>query len=103
MNDIEIKNTLFADNATFLTDGSRHSFETLIDVLDNFSYVSGLKFNISKCNVLRAGSLKTSNIKFCNTKPFQWKSDYAKALGMFFLYRYEIQFNEKHRTKVARF
>ena len=84
VDDIEIKNTLFADDATFLTDGSRNSFETLIDVLDNFSNVSGLKLNIDKCNVLKAGSLKTSNIKFCDTKPFQWKSDYAKALGMFF-------------------
>ena len=25
-----------------------------------------------------------SNIRFCENKPFQWKSDYAKALGMFF-------------------
>ena len=35
----EIKNTLFADDATFITDGSKQSFTTLIDVLDNFSFI----------------------------------------------------------------
>ena len=38
----EIKNTLFADDATFITDGSEKSFTTLIDVLDNYSHISGL-------------------------------------------------------------
>ena len=48
VDNIEIKNTLFADDATFLTDGSRHSFETLVSVLDKFSNISGLKLNINK-------------------------------------------------------
>ena len=43
--DEEVKNTLFADDASFLTDGSKQSFNTLIDVLDNYSYTSGLKLN----------------------------------------------------------
>ena len=55
---MELKNTLFADDATFMTDGSKKSFETLIEVLDNFSFISGLKLNENKCNVLRIGSLK---------------------------------------------
>ena len=61
IDNIEVKNTLFADDATFITDGSKMSFETLIDVLDNFSKTSGLRLNTKKCNVLRAGSLKTQN------------------------------------------
>ena len=80
----EVKNTLFADDATFLTDGSQKSFETLVDVLDNYSYISGLKLNVKKCNVLRTGSLKSSNVTYCNEKKFQWKSDSTKALGMVF-------------------
>ena len=31
----EIKNVLFADDATFITDGNERSFTTLVDVLDN--------------------------------------------------------------------
>ena len=33
------------------------SFEALFDVLDNFSYISGLKLNLRKCLVLRIGSM----------------------------------------------
>ena len=64
----EVKNSLFADDATFITDGTEQSFTTLIDVLDNFSFISGLKLNSSKCSILRAGSLKNSNIKLCSNK-----------------------------------
>ena len=80
----EIKNTLFADDATFLTDGSKESFTTLIDILDNFTNISGLKLNSSKCTVLRSGSLKQSNVKYCPTKKFKWSSDCVKALGIYF-------------------
>ena len=76
---------------TFLTDGTQKSFESLIVILDNYSLISGLKLNIKKCNVLRSGSLKTSNLQFCNDKKFQWKSDSAKALGMVF-------YNDTHQT-----
>ena len=48
INDIEVKNVLFADDATFVTDGSRESFDTLISVLEEFSDISGLKLNEKK-------------------------------------------------------
>ena len=80
----EIKNTLFADDATFITDGTERSFTTLVDVLDNFSYISGLNLNSTKCSALRAGHLKHSNITFCKGKKFTWCSDSSKALGMVF-------------------
>ena len=35
--------SLFADDVSFILDGSIESFETLIDILDNFSYFSALK------------------------------------------------------------
>ena len=44
----EVKNTLFADDATFLTDGTQKSFETLVDILENYSLNSGLKLNMQK-------------------------------------------------------
>jgi hypothetical protein len=90
----EIKNTLFADDATFLTDGSKESFTTLINILDNFSNISGLKLNTSKCTVLKSGSLKDSNIKYCPKKKFTWSSDYVKALGIYF-------YNDKTKNLTA--
>ena len=80
----EVKESLFADDATFFTDGSKKSFETLIDVLDNFHCVSGLKLNASKCTALKAGSLKYSNNTYCQGKKFHWCNDSAKTLGIIF-------------------
>ena len=75
-----MKNILFADDAIFITDGTEKSFITLIDVLDNFNFNSGLRLNSSKCTVFRAESLKNSNIKFCLDKKFLWGSDHTKHL-----------------------
>ena len=81
----EIKQTLFADDACFLLDGSRLSFETLIATLDNFSKISGLRLNKNKCTVLRIGRMKFSNIIFCKKHNFSWTSESAKTLGITFL------------------
>ena len=48
----EFKKSLFADDASFVLDGSQKSFETLVDILDNFSNISRLKLN-------------SKNVKFC--------------------------------------
>ena len=43
--DREIKNTAFADDATFMMNGSKLTFTTLISKIDSFSKISGLKLN----------------------------------------------------------
>ena len=53
----EFKKSIFADDASFILDGSIKSFEALVDVLDNYSYISGLKLNSKQCQVLRIGSM----------------------------------------------
>ena len=80
----EFKITCYADDASFILDCTQKSFETLIDVLENFSNISGLKLNPKKCQVLRIGSLKNTNITFLRKKQFVWSSSKAKALGMVF-------------------
>ena len=84
MYDIELKNVLFADDATFITDGTEMSFKTLINTIDNFASVSGLKLNNEKCNVLKAGALKRKSIKYLEHKLFHWTTEKAKALGIIF-------------------
>ena len=44
----KLKNTCYADDASFILDGSKRSFETLIDILENLSFISGLKLNKKK-------------------------------------------------------
>ena len=71
----EIKSSLFADDATFTLDSSKESFESLINTMDNFSNIAGLKLNASKCNVLRSGSLQNTNIIYLKDRKFQWLSE----------------------------
>lgn len=74
LSNVEVKQTLFADDASFFLDGCKRSFETLISTLDKFSDISCLRLNQTKCNVMRVGSLKNSTIKFCHEKPFNWSN-----------------------------
>ena len=103
INNNEIKNTLFADDATFIIDGTQKSFETLINTLDNFSFIAGLKLNTSKCNILRAGSLKNTNITYLNKRKFTWSSEKAKALGITFHTNKELFIKENIDKKIEEF
>ena len=66
----------------FVLDGSQKSFETLIEILENFSYTSGLKLNSRKC--LRIGKTKNTDTIYLRKKHCSWSSTEAKALGMIF-------------------
>ena len=48
---IEFKQTLFADDASFFTEKSQQSFETLVQTLDSFGNISGLKLNASQWRI----------------------------------------------------
>ena len=80
----EIKNTAFADDATFMLNGNKKSFEQLIQCINRFSLVSGLKLNNKKSIILRIGSLKNSNEVFCADKKFIWTNEKASTLGIVF-------------------
>ena len=66
--DQEIKQTFFADDATFVNDGSATSFEILVETLHKFRKISGLNLNSTKSTVMRIGSLKNSNFEYCTEK-----------------------------------
>ena len=97
----ELKNTCYADDASFILGGSKRSFETLIDILENFSFISGLKLNPKKCQVLRIGVTNDTNIVYLEKTKFQWSSYEAKALGMVFSTNKErsLKFNLDSKTK----
>ncbi|KAH3800375.1 hypothetical protein DPMN_154008 [Dreissena polymorpha] len=51
--DDEIKQSLFADDATYILNDNSNSFHYLIESLTLFGITSGLKLNKNKCTVLR--------------------------------------------------
>ena len=58
LNGHDVKNTAFADDATFILDGSKTSFVKLLDIINKFTGMSGLKLNSKKSVMFRIGSLK---------------------------------------------
>ena len=80
----EYKTSLFADDVAFIMNGTSKSFETLINIMENFSYVSGLRLNASKCQVLRIGTLRNTDVHHLNKRKFSWSSDEASYLEMTF-------------------
>ena len=63
--EVEIKQTLSADDSTFLNDGWEESFENLVKPIENFSNVSGLNLNTFISTILRVGSLNKINVRCC--------------------------------------
>ena len=84
INGKEFKTFMFADDASFIMDGSRKLFDTLIYIMDNFTNIFGLKFNAKKCQVLRLSLLKSKHIEFMKHRKFSWNSNKASCLGMVF-------------------
>ena len=41
-----LKNACYADDVSFILDGSKKSFETLVTILENFSNIYGFKLNM---------------------------------------------------------
>ena len=82
--DKELKNTLFADDAVMLLDGTEDSLRNVLHIIDEFYKISGLKLNASKSTILRIGNLKNTNLEFFREKQIKWTSTSAKTLGITF-------------------
>ena len=60
--DTECKISQYADDTTFILDGSQPSFSRSLYLLDTFALISGLKVNYEKTEALSIGSCKSSEI-----------------------------------------
>ena len=80
--DSEIKITQFADDTTLIMDGSESSISNAINVIDNFSAISGLKLNVSKSNFMKIGSIQNSDHNFFTEKNYIWTKGPVKFLGV---------------------
>ena len=83
--DTECKISQYADDTTFILDGSQLSFSRSLYLLDTFALISGLKVNYEKTEALWIGSYKSSEITLPSSKPILWAKDKVYALGVWFL------------------
>ena len=82
VNGIEIKVEQFADDCTFILDGTRKSFESTLRIISEFSLVSGLSLNIEKTKVLWLGGRALP--KYLKESVFGHVEERFKYLGIIF-------------------
>ncbi len=80
----EIKQTLFADDASFTLDGTEQSFKELVRTIEQFANVSGLKLNKGKCTILKLGTIRHNKNKWCNNNLYTCSNEQASTLGITF-------------------
>ena len=80
----EIKISLYADDTTLLLPGKEEVLRQAIGIFNKFRISSGLTLNLSKCEVLRIGSLRNSNAPLCSELNLRWANHNVSALGVVF-------------------
>ena len=80
----ECKISQYANDTTFILDGSQSSFSRSLYLLDTFALISGLKVNYEKTEALWIDSCKSSEITLPSSKPILWAKDKVYALGVWF-------------------
>jgi len=92
--------TAYADDTTFFIK-DKNSVIELLNVFDNFSEVSGLKPNKTKCEIAGIGSLKGVNVALCGLKSVNLNYETIKILGCHFSYNKKIQQENNFRKHVT--
>ena len=81
--DTECKISQYADDTTFILDGSQPSFSRSLYLLYNFALISGHRVNYEKTEAPWMGSCKSSEITLPSSKPILWANK-VYALGVCF-------------------
>ena len=78
----EIKISQYADDTTLILDGSREALASALNLLDDFSEVSGLRLNYKKTEVLWIGSSIGTEQLILPGRDFKWPKCKVKTLGL---------------------
>ncbi len=99
--DKEVKISQYADDTTLSILANANSLKDAIQLFINFQSLSGLKINRDKTEVVRIGSLKTSDIVLWPEGNLKWSNGPVKVLGINFTPNkrdlLEVNYHPKHR------
>ena len=73
----------YADDLTAYLDGTEQSLKTIIDILNEFELVSGLKINLTKCKAVWFGKRRFDKTKLCSELKIVWCNKF-RLLGIDF-------------------
>ena len=80
----EFKLTQFADDTTLILNGSQHSLQAALNVLEIFGSISGLKMNRDKTKIIWIGAKKFSKDELKVSEKLSWGSSNFTLLGLKF-------------------
>ena len=74
---------IYADDLTAYLDGSEASLRGIIEILDEFKEISGLKINLTKCKAVWIGRNRGSQVQICRDLKLIWANNFT-LLGIEF-------------------
>ena len=75
--------TAYADDTTFFLKDAQ-SIENLVEIFNTFSLFSGLKPNLTKCEIAGIGALKGVQVAVCGMRCIDLCNEAIKILGTYF-------------------
>ena len=90
----------YADDTTFFIKGTI-SIKNMVDTFHLFSEFSGLKPNLSKCEITGIGVLKGVQVAVCGMRCVDLKNDTLKILGTHFSYNEKLKEERNFYTTVT--
>ena len=100
--DTECKISQYADDTTFILDGSQSSFSRSLYLLDTFASISGLKVNYDKTEARWIGSRKGSQNIFPSGKAILWAEEKVYASGVWFSTSVDKQLEANFMQKIIK-
>ena len=91
----------YADNTSLILDGSKQSLEQALIVLKFYANISGLGVNFDKTSVIWFGSMKHSEITFCDEYNLHWETGNFTLLGITMSTNLEQIVEINYETKLA--
>ena len=100
INNNDIKISQYADDTTFILDGSREVLISALRVLDEFSSLSGLKLNDTKTETLWIrSSIGNDNLPTPGYS-LKWPKEEVKTLGVWLSIHPDITFSDNYDEKL---
>ena len=91
----------YADDTTFFLKDKNSVFETLI-IFHEFSLVSRLSPNTTKCEVAGIGPLKAVNVALCGIKCLNLMKETVKILGVHFSYNKKLEHEMTFQSRIVK-
>ena len=81
---MEFKLTEFTDDTTLMLDGSQHSLQAALNILEIFGNMSGLRMNKDKTKMIRIGRKRFCREKLITSANLNWDDTDFMLLGLRF-------------------